>query len=489
MSTAGPSQIKRRKIQDKDADCRLKNGLNPDCLALIFQYIGTDDLWTLSNMNDHFKQIINDLVFPDYILDGTPSLINNMLLIHGTKIKKIHFHGDSNELNLLLEKIRIYCAIDQLKELELKIIPPDGKDEEDHDHIYISSDYLSKLETFGIYFMNYATEPDCVVLLQFESLRTLKLNKVRLNWDFDWTSMQNLNELELIKVIGINENLFIHLLHQRPQLKRIVHFYSFRNIQTIGKELAAFCGDHIIEHHDLGRGQLNIPHWDHFNENSYFSGLKNLKKMTLVSITQCACDLTISMDQLANRNALEELTIIQNMRCELLSKLCFSMVSRTLNAETFSNLKVIRVHVINSYNSCRHERLLIKFSSRILLNVQSVSLSGREGLYDFEFLKCVPKLKKLSIYNTRLNLTTEETSKVISVMKKILKERSQGQSDSISTDFIEIFVNKYQWQKFREMDGIETNIIKFVIKNQDFREYPISDSAYEHGHFDEYNYI
>lgn len=486
MPAAKSSQSKRRKIMDNDADCRLKNGLNPDCLAQIFQYLATEDLWTLSNMNDLYKQIINELVFSDHILDGAPSIITNMLQSHGNKIKKIHFYGNSNEFNLVLESIKIYCAIDQLKELECKIIPQEGKDEEDQ--IYISSDHLSKLETFGIQFINYAIEPHCVIFLQFESLRTLKLNRVRLNWDFDWTSMQNVTELELIKVIGINEHLFIQLIRQRPQLKRIVHLNSFRNIQTIGKEIATFCGDHIIEHHDLGRGQLNIPHWDHLNENSYFSGLKKLKKMSLVSITQCARDLTILMGQLANRNALEELTIIQNMRCELLSKQCFSMVSSTLNAELFFNLKIIRVHIINSYNSCRHERFLIKFSSQILFNVESVSLSGREGLYDFDFLKFVPKLRKLSIYNTWLNLTTKEASKVISVMKNTLEQRSQGQSDSISTDFIEIIVNKYQWEKFREMDDIKTNMIKFVIKKPNFREFPISDPGYEYGIFDEDDY-
>lgn len=38
------------------------------------------------------------------------------------------------------------------------------------------------------------------------------------------------------------------------------------------------------------------------------------------------------------------------------------------------------------------------------------------------------------------------------------------------------------------MDDIETNMIKFVIKNQNFLEYPISDAAYEHGSYDKIEY-
>lgn len=51
---------------DLDADNRLRHGLNPHCLAHIFQYVDTKDLWTLGGMNEHFKEVINDWLLQNY---------------------------------------------------------------------------------------------------------------------------------------------------------------------------------------------------------------------------------------------------------------------------------------------------------------------------------------------------------------------------------------------------------------------------------------
>lgn len=53
----GPS--KHKILEDPDASSRLKQCLNVYCLAEIFMYLNSNDLWTLGSMNTQYKQIIN----------------------------------------------------------------------------------------------------------------------------------------------------------------------------------------------------------------------------------------------------------------------------------------------------------------------------------------------------------------------------------------------------------------------------------------------
>lgn len=39
-------------IEDKDAHCRLRHGLNVHCLAQIFQHLNTKDLYEVGGMNE-----------------------------------------------------------------------------------------------------------------------------------------------------------------------------------------------------------------------------------------------------------------------------------------------------------------------------------------------------------------------------------------------------------------------------------------------------
>lgn len=49
-------------MEDIDANCRLRNGLNVHCLAHIFQYLDSADLYTLGEMAKAYKHIINEFV-------------------------------------------------------------------------------------------------------------------------------------------------------------------------------------------------------------------------------------------------------------------------------------------------------------------------------------------------------------------------------------------------------------------------------------------
>lgn len=63
------SSTSQQHTKDIDANCRLRHGLNIKCLAQIFQYLDSIDLYTVSGMNNFYKKIINDLVIPNHVVD------------------------------------------------------------------------------------------------------------------------------------------------------------------------------------------------------------------------------------------------------------------------------------------------------------------------------------------------------------------------------------------------------------------------------------
>lgn len=56
----------QQRTKDKDVNSRLRYGLNTKCLAHIFRYLDSVDLYIVSGMNDFYKQIINELVIPNH---------------------------------------------------------------------------------------------------------------------------------------------------------------------------------------------------------------------------------------------------------------------------------------------------------------------------------------------------------------------------------------------------------------------------------------
>lgn len=120
------SDPKKMKIEDKDLNCRLRHGLNIYCLAQIFQYLDSADLYTVGGMNDFYKEIINDLIIPKHEVDfykicERKITIAQVFERYGTNIQKF-ISGDideKNSLEQLIKSIGKYCSIDQLKDLKI----------------------------------------------------------------------------------------------------------------------------------------------------------------------------------------------------------------------------------------------------------------------------------------------------------------------------------------------------------------------------------
>lgn len=118
--------------EDKDENCRLRKGLNMDCLVEIFQKLETDDLIILGSMNSYYKEIINNHVIRKHLVklcsyasSKTPSEYSSkygpLFEMYGKRITKINFVGYSTCLTGLFDLIIQYSSKDQLKEIDLQL--------------------------------------------------------------------------------------------------------------------------------------------------------------------------------------------------------------------------------------------------------------------------------------------------------------------------------------------------------------------------------
>lgn len=124
--------VKQVIEHEQDKNCRLRNGLNMDCLVEIFEKLETDDLIRLGTMSSYYKQIINDHVIRKHLVtlfsyrsSKTPSEYSSkyapLFEMYGKRITKLRFVGYSTCLTGLFDLIIQYCSTDQLISIDLQL--------------------------------------------------------------------------------------------------------------------------------------------------------------------------------------------------------------------------------------------------------------------------------------------------------------------------------------------------------------------------------
>lgn len=146
-----------------------------------------------------------------------------------------------------------------------------------------------------------------------QGLRFLRLESTVLDSDFDWTKLENLTELYLKAVSGINIENFLQFLRQRPNLKVFHHDnVTFGDsTQIICKAMGEYCGE-IREYFSkmfFGYELRASPIVDWCD---FISGFKNVRKVGLTTLEWCGGDLIGPLKQLAEHDTIETLHIKYN---------------------------------------------------------------------------------------------------------------------------------------------------------------------------------
>lgn len=460
-------------MEDIDANCRLRHGLNTHCLVHIFHYLESDDLYTLGEMNEAYKQIINDFVIPKHEVNfdkllGRRITFAQMFERYGTKIQKFSFEdifGCQTFLDLT-ESLNKYCSNDQLKSVKI-----------DCDYRYLEDDYDDGSSVWPVYFpmqcqhvekLEFRSARLCQVKLS-ESLRSLTFESIYLCKHFDWTKLMNLTELHLIDVNDINAQNFIEFLCQRPNLEIFHHDADTFNEFTpeICDAMAKYCGNQIREYYGAMPPNQEISAQHSY---TFLSSLKQLKTVGLTTHQHCGGDLIDAIKRLAENDTIETLHIEFSQEDRPNSDCIFQKIPDLISSDMrhFSHLKMFTFtgaqHMghkyTNYYHCCDTFKILRMYSAQMLANVEYLTVDYSD--YDWDFIKCATKLRQLELFS--VGITSSKATEILSALESILKNRNNGQ---IGDDFIDLkFDTKCKLDLFSECDG-RSDSIKLSFRNLD----------------------
>lgn len=450
-------------MEDKDANCRLRHGLNVHCLAHIFQYLNSVDLYTVGEMNGFYKQIINDLVISKHEINFDKLYkrritISQVFKRYGKQIRKINFidRNEKHTIEQLIYSIHHYCATDQLKSAVIVCSR----------NVFLTNQFrkVEKLVFSG----------GGQLLAQLSgSLRCLRLDDIDLDPNFNWKKLTNLKEIYLSEVRGIKPQKFIHFLQQRPKLQIFHHDrYSFKDAtQLVCETLAKCCGNQIREYSGIMPTSQEDAEASEGNMFEFISGLKHLKKVCLATHQICGGDIIDAMKRLAENDSIEALCIkyTQHDRLNRQNADCIFLDRPNLDGfdmMQFSRLKMVKIYghggrlddTFFHGQICEQFKLLRVYASQMLTNVKHLTISSVAE--DWNIIKVVPKLRYLVL--DLVLLTPKQAVQILLTLERILRTRNNGQTRG---DFIEIkFERRDVYKLFDDINGRSTSIRLSMVK-------------------------
>lgn len=449
--------------QDLDANCRLRNGLNPDCLLDIFEYLNHGDLVNLSEMNDLYKQLITNFIISKktIVISGNCTRSNSELFQNfGRKMKHIKFVGDQARFEHFVQQIVKHCTENQIKSVDITFTrsncnisncccPKTIANTNNESSAKVAKNYFRSVEEVAISQAWEAVGEILETLLgESKNIRILKLYKSKIDDHLlSWKSSQQLTELHLIKSVVRNEDRFIKFIRSQTKLERFISHGGYYSIRRVGEALAVNCSSKLRVFCDSGSVRVNRIVTDY----DFVSKFDNLKEVKLTSFTKTGNDLHRPIMELAKKQTIEKLGIYQDADRFLANEI------RTIGfIPELKNLKSLEISVKNfaQPNDSTHLKLLFGNSGVIFKNVETLMLSGTKGFTSAgKTIEMVPNLKKLQINNLEQWHWLIETRRIVSNIAKIVERRN------IKNDEVTIVVNPKQW---REFAIFEDKFIKLV---------------------------
>lgn len=471
---------------DTDENCRLRHGLNPNCLTEIFQYLDSADLIRLSNMNDYYKSIILEYVIAKKFIVFKQSNLRgayeNIFQNFGKKIKKIHFTGDPRRLQYLLQNTIQHCAVGQLKEVIFNM--------NCYFNMRCSCEHFGNLITPQLiseaipYFSNVHLVWLCndhwgsdlvwqiplTLFSQSTNIQTLKLEKVLMNdAQLRWDQLENLHDITLIKMHDFNQSTFIAYLKRRPKLKRFT-WKGEQNIVNIGEALATYCGDTICSfHHYDTRHSTSV---DIRTRYEFLSKFQNLAHLTISSVIKCGSDLYYPLEKLAQKNMLKSLEIYQYFVERELPHIEPPHIEPSVSAkkalvqQNIGEFKHLKHLTLNIDISCsiekdpQHLQFILDRSEHIFQNVHTLVLSGnRSDKTISKIIGLLPNLRQLCAVDLTINNLLLGTRKLVTAIRKLVESRRIADDELKPKDFIDVIAEGMVWREFAAYENKYINLV------------------------------
>lgn len=461
-----------------DADietCRLRNGLNDDCLLKIMEFLSLCDLIQMCRMDKYYKDLITKWIIGKKLLNlrGMPqSSKDEVFEVFGKSMRKFVIY-ESDFLNFLNTIIK-YCAPNRLTEVELNLKQPMNEGESTTStplyHIPMSMSILSNIRKFKLNVLRFqrnSTFDDFLNALLVSATNLTHLNLFHVDMEGNWlkqTKMLNLYELRILRPCGVSIARLKIFLGCLPKLRRFT-YKGDTDITSIASTLIEKCPNlEVFEDVHTSTSYLREPLSVRETRYSFLASFANLHTVTLTSYTFCGCDLYHALVKLANLNIVH-LKVFANLeQAEAFNEVDRKRIMENCSFSHFVSLSSLELDVRNyRLDGAIHCEFLLLFATQ-LKNLEKFTLQNSRLANINKIIESLPQIRTLAISQVTFKHLPVEMRKIVRVLRAI-RQASDMYEDRVVLNMI---VNIQQWrelQVYKDIAKLTETVIDDDIEN------------------------
>lgn len=425
------------------AACRLRHGLNDNCLLHVFQYLDESDLLNLCTMDSYYKDLILKWTIKQKRLNLRKPTVDNAQWFQtfGKSMRKIKIF--SNQFVSTLATIMRTCDPGQLTEVDMAIQDGGGllKQAEATESIFRltlqAMPFFSNLRKlkFKAYcdadMRGVCTNLFLQISTTALNLRSIEIGQleVRGNW------LQNLHNLDELRITWKRDSPFdslISFLEGKPNLKIFGLIHQRADVTSVYDVLAKSCPN-LKTFCDEDRS-ISI-HYHSLDDSltsryRFFSKFSDLSYVTLTTYTFCGSDLYYPLVALANKNIVkltivtslsEPIVLSKNVKTEILGRPLPQFAS--LKSVEF-DIATPKARIINEkWMRCDFRCQFLFHFLRHATSLQHFTLSGPSLTHIDKIVEHLPTIRVLDLSQTN---SFELFKAVTNIVKIVLGSRLRG---------------------------------------------------------------
>lgn len=451
----------------------LRYGLNEDCLVELFEYLHVHDLMQICDLDTdddkHFTTLIKKRVIGCKLIDLEPRnkrqkvwSFTKTFETFGPYIKRLKVPLRSNHFNYILRKIITHSAPGMLTEVQFMSLPSERYDDDDlpvnRELLQQAIPYFCKVKTVHIEDEWSALWGFYSIFLNSSNVKTLKMIKVNGGRKV-WTELStihhlNLTELKVVECISGTE--LAKFIPKLPHLE-VFNWHGRRDSYHIGIALVKNCPKLRI-YGEYCENRSDDPHYYDF-----LGHFEHLVQITLTSKSTTAHDLKSTLQILARRNQLRQLTIYQS-DAKMVEPIMPDDGKFFEYLNGFSSLKRIIFHFYDHSAAIDFAQRQSFFRNLLssMRGLEKMTLMSASYVFNIpKIIQFAPQMQKISINSIKLYQMPAEVRRIRKYIQQIAAER---QTDDTFKP-IRITMNAEQSREFLVLKNIE-QIIKIVTKDE-----------------------
>lgn len=454
------SDKKEEKEDDSLEECRLRHGLNDDCLCLIFDYLSIYDLIQVCELDSYFEQLIAKWVIHKKLINFTKMdpcwSTNKIFQVFGKTMRKIKIAEENtlNSFDRFLNFVIKYCAPNTLSEIELRFGDPTASASTFRNSmVYFTN--LKKLVLHDSY--SHVSYKEFMIYIgrTATNLKVLTFDGVSVfgAWLRDRTLL-NLEELRLYttKRFSVNNNMDdIREFFETKQKLKIFSFIGTDDISAVAKTLIDFCPNlktynDIFLRNPYGRDTTQITD-SMKNRYAFVREFLTVRHLTLTSFTQCGSDIYYPLIKLAAKNRLESLNVYidRDTACVINEAERVRLMRESFGH--FSSLTSVGLQIRSeASDQCDLESEFICHIMSELINLRKISVMSEHSIRDiYKVLEKAPQTRVFNVAQVKMKYLPLEMRKIVRIIRTIRQQNLNLHEEQPPK--IHLIVNERQYRE------------------------------------------